>query len=91
MPAHSLQRSQYVNGLAELPAQVREPLFGATAELVRAKYRTKAVGPGSVPWHPYNFHAGNFYDAETGYSPQVRLSGQTAALPPSLPRPLPPL
>ena len=26
---------------------------------------------GWVPWHPYNFHAGNFFDAKTGYCPQA--------------------
>jgi hypothetical protein len=67
MPAHSLQRAQYVNGLVELPPTVRQPLFRATANLVRDHYnrRTKE----EVPWFPYNFHAGNFVDAK-GYSPQ---------------------
>jgi len=70
MPAHSLQRSQYVNGLAELTPEIRRPLFESTAEIVSQHYR----GPGAVnswvPWQPYNFHAGNFFDEQTGYSPQ---------------------
>lgn len=69
MPAHSLQRSQYVNGLAELSPEIRRPLFEATAEIVGQHYR--GAKPTSwVPWHPYNFHAGNFFDAKTGYCPQ---------------------
>ncbi|CAK0839203.1 unnamed protein product, partial [Prorocentrum cordatum] len=71
MPAHSLQRSQYVNGLMELPTEIRQPLFEHTAELVASHYRPGVgVGGKLVPWAPYNFHAGNFYDAKTGYSPQ---------------------
>ncbi|CAE8627913.1 unnamed protein product [Polarella glacialis] len=71
MPAHSLQRSQYVNGLAELTPEIRRPLFQATADLVAGHYRPGGDAAASwVPWHPYNFHAGNFYDAATGYSPQ---------------------
>lgn len=70
MPAHSLQRSQYVNGLAELPTSIRQPLFDATAEVVAKHYRPGVgVGGKLVPWQPYNFHAGNFVDAK-GYSPQ---------------------
>jgi hypothetical protein len=69
MPAHSLQRSQYVNGLAELTPEIQAPLFQATADIVNGHYRG---GDSSefVPWHPYNFHAGNFCDESTGYSPQ---------------------
>jgi biotin carboxyl carrier protein len=71
MPGHSLQRSQYVNGLAELPTSIRQPLFDATAEIVAGHYRPDmGVGGKLVPWQPYNFHAGNFYDPATGYSPQ---------------------
>merc|ERR1712130_626470 len=70
MPAHSLQRSQYVNGLAELTPAVRKPLFGATAELVSGHYRPSGWTGDWVPWHPYNFHAGNFYDPAKNYSPQ---------------------
>jgi len=70
MPGHSLQRSQYVNGLAELPTSIRQPLFDATAEVVANHYRPGVgVGGKLVPWQPYNFHAGNFVDAK-GYSPQ---------------------
>jgi hypothetical protein len=71
MPAHSLQRSQYVNGLTELPSSTRQKLFDATADLVASHYRP-GVGVGGlrVPWQPYNFHAGNFYDDATKYSPQ---------------------
>merc|ERR1719253_596010 len=71
MPAHSLQRSQYVNGLAELPTSIRQPLFDATADVVASHYRP-GVGVDGLwaPWHPYNFHAGNFYDPATKYSPQ---------------------
>merc|ERR1719456_1675014 len=69
MPAHSLQRAQYVNGLAELTPDIRSGLFNATAQMVTSFYR-----PGEssqlVPWHPYNFHAGNYVDEATGYSPQ---------------------
>ena len=39
MPAHSLQRSQYVNGLAELTPEIRRPLFESTADLVSQHYR----------------------------------------------------
>jgi biotin carboxyl carrier protein len=69
MPAHSLQRSQYVNGLAELTEEIQKPLFESTAALVSQVYRS---GESSefIPWHPYNFHAGNFYDPATKYSPQ---------------------
>merc|ERR1719343_840706 len=71
MPAHSLQRSQYVNGLAELTPEVRQALFDSTAELVAARYRPGVgVGGKTVPWHPYNFHAGNYIDESRGYSPQ---------------------
>eukprot|EP00854_Cymbomonas_tetramitiformis_P002318 gene2318-3042_t len=71
MPAHSLQRSQYVNGLTELTPDIRQALFDATAEVVSKRYRGGAeVDEPVVPWHPYNFHAGNFYDEATGYSPQ---------------------
>lgn len=70
MPGHSLQRSQYVNGLAELPTSIRQPLFDATAEVVAGHYRPSVgVGGKLVPWQPYNFHAGNFVD-DKGYSPQ---------------------
>jgi hypothetical protein len=67
MPSHSLQRSQYVNGLTELTPTVRKALFAATADLVKGHY-----GDGTqelAPWAPYNFHAGNYVDAK-GYSPQ---------------------
>merc|ERR1719262_1379809 len=71
MPAHSLQRSQYVNGLAELTTEVRQPLFDSTAAIVGGHYRpTGGKKYMWVPWHPYNFHAGNFYDPATKYSPQ---------------------
>merc|ERR1719326_2099501 len=71
MPAHSLQRSQYVNGLAELTTDIRQALFDSTAAIVSDHYRPTATGKGvAVPWHPYNFHAGNFYDEATKYSPQ---------------------
>jgi hypothetical protein len=69
MPAHSLQRSQYVNGLAELTPEVQKPLFESTAALVSQVYRS-GESAELVPWHPYNFHAGNFYDPATKYSPQ---------------------
>jgi hypothetical protein len=29
-----------------------------------------AGASGTVPWIPYNFHAGNYCDPATGYSPQ---------------------
>jgi len=71
MPAHSLQRSQYVNGLAELTPDVRQALFDATAEVVTTHYRRgKDAKKQAVPWHPYNFHAGNYCDEATGRSPQ---------------------
>jgi len=70
MPAHSLQRSQYVNGLAELTPEVQAPLFKATADIVGQHYRVGAASEEAVPWHPYNFHAGNYYDEATGYSGQ---------------------
>jgi biotin carboxyl carrier protein len=75
MPAHSLQRSQYVNGLTELPSETRQALFDSTAEVVSSHYRhgdlwNKGVEDLWVPWQPYNFHAGNYYDEETKYSPQ---------------------
>ena len=50
MAAHSLQRSQYVNGLAELPAGIRGKLFDATADIVRDHYGTEL---DTVPWIPY--------------------------------------
>merc|ERR1719254_375453 len=62
MPAHSLQRSQYVNGLAELVAGRYRPGVG--------------VGGKTVPWHPYNFHAGNYIDESTGYCPQDETTGE---------------
>merc|ERR1719460_3098640 len=71
MPAHSLQRSQYVNGLTELPTSIRQPLFDATADMVARHYRPHSgIGDVRVPWMPYNFHAGNFYDDASKYSPQ---------------------
>jgi biotin carboxylase/biotin carboxyl carrier protein len=69
MPGHSLQRSQYANGLAELIPAIRNPLFQATADLVTMHYRPGGKGTQRVPWQPYNFHAGNFCDP-AGYSPQ---------------------
>jgi biotin carboxylase/biotin carboxyl carrier protein len=68
MPSHSLQRSQYVNGLTELTPSVRKALFASTAELVTGHYNPGG-SPDVVPWAPYNFHAGNYVDAK-GYSPQ---------------------
>ena len=72
MPAHSLQRSQYVNGLTELTPDIRQALFDSTAEIVKTHYRADNGGSTEsiVPWHPYNFHAGNFFDPSSGYSPQ---------------------
>eukprot|EP00933_Yihiella_yeosuensis_P071818 TRINITY_DN80059_c0_g1_i1.p1 TRINITY_DN80059_c0_g1~~TRINITY_DN80059_c0_g1_i1.p1 ORF type:complete len:1309 (-),score=305.53 TRINITY_DN80059_c0_g1_i1:114-4040(-) len=74
MPAHSLQRSQYVNGLAELTPAIRKPLFESTSDLVAEHYRPGAPSAKStdswVPWQPYNFHAGNYHNAATGYSAQ---------------------
>merc|ERR1719262_605277 len=56
MPAHSLQRSQYVNGLAELTTEIRQPLFNATAAIVSGHYRPRLASKDLwVPWHPYNF------------------------------------
>jgi biotin carboxylase/biotin carboxyl carrier protein len=75
MPAHSLQRSQYVNGLTELTPEIRQPLFEATADVVSDHYRGKARD-GVVPWHPYNFHAGNFVNEATGYAPQDETTGE---------------
>merc|ERR1719502_1766558 len=55
----------------ELPPSVRGPLFDSTAQVVSSHYRPgKPVGDLWVPWQPYNFHAGNFYDEATKYSPQ---------------------
>jgi biotin carboxyl carrier protein len=77
MPSHSLQRSQYVNGLTELTPAVRKALFASTAELVTGHYN-----PGAeydiVPWAPYNFHAGNYIDAK-GYSPQDETTAELLA------------
>ncbi|CAD7950773.1 unnamed protein product [Amoebophrya sp. A25] len=39
IPAFSLQRSQYVNGLSEMPPQNRQALFQATATMVFEHYR----------------------------------------------------
>lgn len=76
MPGHSLQRSQYVNGLAELTPAIRQPLFDATAEVVANHYRPQiGVGGKLVPWQPYNFHAGNFVDNK-GYSPQDQTTAE---------------
>jgi len=79
MPGHSLQRSQYVNGLAELTPEIRTELFKSTAELVNAHYRPMGAGSERVPWQPYNFHAGNFYDASKDYSPQDISTGELLA------------
>eukprot|EP00928_Gymnodinium_smaydae_P075083 TRINITY_DN580_c0_g3_i2.p1 TRINITY_DN580_c0_g3~~TRINITY_DN580_c0_g3_i2.p1 ORF type:complete len:1332 (+),score=271.44 TRINITY_DN580_c0_g3_i2:485-3997(+) len=80
MPAHSLQRSQYVNGLAELPTSIRAPLFSAIAELVGGHYRPGGSAPDAwVPWQPYNFHAGNFYDEAAKYSPQDETTAELLA------------
>jgi len=80
MPAHSLQRSQYVNGLAELTSDVRTGIFEATAALVEGHYRPiDAQTRNDVPWFPYNFHAGNFYNDATGYSPQDQTTGELLA------------
>jgi len=80
MPAHSLQRSQYVNGLAELTPEIRKALFDSTAKLVSDHYR-RGLGEckEAVPWHPYNFHAGNFFDEKTKYSPQDDTTGELLA------------
>ncbi|CAJ1431504.1 unnamed protein product [Effrenium voratum] len=70
MPAHSLQRSQYVNGLAELTPEIRKPLFESTAQIVAQHYRGEGGTSSWVPWQPYNFHAGNYFNEKTGYCPQ---------------------
>jgi biotin carboxylase len=77
MPAHSLQRAQYVNGLKELPASVRQPLFAATAELVRGHYGYPKAD--TVPWFPYNFHAGNYFDFARQYSSQDATTAELLA------------
>lgn len=80
MPAHSLQRSQYVNGLAELSTAIRRPLFDATAEMVSGHYRPDgAAADAWVPWQPYNFHAGNYYREATKYSPQDETTAELLA------------
>eukprot|EP00931_Biecheleriopsis_adriatica_P083062 TRINITY_DN5657_c0_g1_i3.p1 TRINITY_DN5657_c0_g1~~TRINITY_DN5657_c0_g1_i3.p1 ORF type:complete len:1302 (+),score=355.00 TRINITY_DN5657_c0_g1_i3:71-3976(+) len=79
MPGHSLQRSQYVNGLAELTPAIRKPLFAATADIVAQHYRGVQGSDSWLPWHPYNFHAGNFHDAATGYSPQDETTSELLA------------
>jgi biotin carboxyl carrier protein len=76
MPAHSLQRSQYANGLAELPTEIRQPLFDATAEVVGMHYRPGGLGKELVPWQPYNFHAVNYVNESTGYSPQDQTTAE---------------
>jgi len=76
MPAHSLQRSQYVNGLAELTPEIRKALFESTAELVSNHYRPRGSTGSWVPWQPYNFHAGNYFDAERNYSPQDKTTAE---------------
>merc|ERR1719266_821199 len=73
MPSHSLQRSQYANQLAELPTSIRQPLFDATAQIVRDHYQTNSP---TVPWFPYNFHAGNYFNLETNYSAQDETTGE---------------
>lgn len=71
MPAHSLQRSQYVNGLSEIAKDHREALFKATGNLVKETYGLNGSdNTGGIPWQPYNFHAGNYICEKTGYSPQ---------------------
>merc|ERR1719326_2781289 len=77
MPSHSLQRSQYVNGLTELTPPIRKALFASTAELVTGHYNPGG-SPDVVPWAPYNFHAGNFCDAK-GYSPQDETTAELLA------------
>lgn len=81
MAAHSLQRSQYVNGLSVIPSPTRVKLFEATSSIVGAHYgRTNPEDfkwsfneTNPVAWFPYNFHAGNYFTTTgTGeeYSPQ---------------------
>lgn len=80
MPAHSLQRSQYVNGLTELTPTIRKSLFEATAEVVSGHYRpNQSLSDKWVPWQPYNFHAGNFYDKTSKYSPQDETTAELLA------------
>jgi len=80
MPAHSLQRSQYANGLAELTPEIRKALFESTAGLVSNHYRRGLDGcKEAVPWHPYNFHAGNYFDPKTNYSPQDETTNELLA------------
>eukprot|EP01063_Lacrimia_lanifica_P011191 TRINITY_DN17993_c0_g1_i1.p1 TRINITY_DN17993_c0_g1~~TRINITY_DN17993_c0_g1_i1.p1 ORF type:complete len:1588 (+),score=432.64 TRINITY_DN17993_c0_g1_i1:391-4764(+) len=74
LPAHSLQRAQYVNGLAELSSGTRRALFAATAEFVARRYGRSASS--EVPWLPYNFHAGNYVDDSTGRSPLDETTGE---------------
>merc|ERR1719387_136814 len=77
MPAHSLQRSQYVNGLTELTPEVRKGLFAATSQIVTKHYRRFTQSSELlVPWLPYNFHAGNYHDEATGYSPQDQTTAE---------------
>merc|ERR1719428_2017129 len=77
MPAHSLQRAQYVNGLTELTPEVRKGLFAATSQIVTKHYRRFTQSSELlVPWLPYNFHAGNYHDEATGYSPQDQTTAE---------------
>lgn len=56
---------------------VCKELFNSTAEIVAARYRpSMGVGGKLVPWQPYNFHAGNFFDEATGYSPQDQTTAE---------------
>ena len=50
MPSHSLQRSQYVNGLTELTPEIRKALFQATADMVSTHYGS--AGGGAEQVHP---------------------------------------
>eukprot|EP00808_Paulinella_micropora_P012538 g26519.t1 len=75
MPSHSLQRSQYVNGLAELTPEVRKPLFQAMRAIVDDRYARTGLRLPDTPWIPYNFHAGNYVD-KSGWSPQDDTTGE---------------
>eukprot|EP00392_Amoebophrya_sp_AT5.2_P018870 g19519.t1 len=78
MPAFSLQRSQYVNGLTDnadtnpyLPPKVYRSISGTLLKDMtivhsdlQCDFPMVADEDRPVPFFPYNFHAGNYWDRE---------------------------
>jgi len=59
MPAHSLTRSKWLNGLKAKPREYQAFYFNVIAAEVCRHYGVSTDMKPFIPWMPYNFHAGN--------------------------------